>query len=317
MDLVWFGIRAFNSFDSLLEAKVSLVREVLDNRNAVKGALWMCAASIMIAISASCIRELSQTYNTFQLVFFRSAIGLLLLSPWMLKTAKRGKLSTTRFPLYVLRTALSYTGMVCVFFALARMPIGEVYALLFLVPIITIVMAVFLLNEKAGIEAWVACGIAFIGALVILRPGVIAISIAAIAVLVTAVTYAGTNICIKALSKTDSPAQITFYGQLLALPLSLGPALYFWKMPLFSDLPMILALGTLQLLAGLFHAYSVRAADARIVQPFNFVRLPASVLFAFIFFSELPSPWTWLGAGMIFASSYYVLHKEAESRKKI
>ena len=282
---------------------------------AVRGALWMCAASVMIAISAACIRELSGSYNTFQLVFFRSAIGLLLLAPWMCRMARLDKLSTKRLPLYLLRTSLSYTGMVCVFYGLANMPIGEVYALLFLVPIITIVMAVLLLKEGAGVEAWIACGVAFIGALVILRPGIIAITLAAVAVLVTAVTYAGTNICIKSLSRTDSPAQITFYGQLLAFPLALGPALLVWKTPTWSDLPLIVALGTLQLLAGLFHAYSVRAAEARVVQPFNFVRLPASVLIAFILFSELPSSWTWLGAGMIFASSYYVLYKESASKR--
>ena len=284
---------------------------------AVRGALWMSAASVMIAISAACIRELSSSYHTFELVFCRSAVGLVLLAPWMLRTARLGTLSTERLPLYLLRTSLSYTGMVCVFYGLANMPIGEVYALLFLVPIITIVMAVVLLKEGAGVEAWIACGVAFIGALVILRPGIIAITFAAVAVLVTAVTYAGTNICIKSLSGTDTPAQITFYGQLLALPLALGPALLVWKTPSWSDLPLIVALGTLQLLAGLFHAYAVRAADARVVQPFNFVRLPASVLIAFILFSELPSPWTWLGAGMIFASSYYVLYKEAANKEAV
>jgi len=286
-------------------------------RASVRGALWMCGASLMIAFSAACIRELSDTYNTFQLVFFRSAVGLLLLSPWMFRTAGLGTLSTTRLPLYMVRTAFSYTGMVCVFFGLANMPIGEVYALLFLVPMITIVMAVFILKERAGIEAWLACGVAFIGALVILRPGIIAITLAAAAVLVTAITYAATNICIKSLSRTDSPAQITFYGQLLALPLALVPALFVWKTPSWSDLPLIFALGTLQLLAGLFHAYSVRAADARVVQPFNFVRLPASVLIAFILFSELPSPWTWLGATLIFASSYYVLYKEGAKKEAV
>lgn len=286
-------------------------------QSSVRGALWMCAASVMIGISAACIRELSGTYNTFQLVFFRSAVGLLLLVPWMFRTARLGVLSTQRLPLYLVRTALSYTGMVCVFYGLANMPIGEVYALLFLVPIITIVLAVLLLKERAGAEAWIACGVAFIGALVILRPGIIALTLAAGAVLVTAVAYSAVNICIKSLSKTDTPAQITFYGQLLALPLALGPALFVWVTPDWSDLPLIFALGALQLLAGLCHAYSVRAADARVVQPFNFVRLPASVLIAFVLFAELPSPWTWLGAGMIFASSYYVLYREAAKKEAV
>ena len=75
-------------------------------------------------------------------------------------------------------------------------------------------------------------------------------------------------------------------------------------------------MGLFQTLAGLFHARSVQAADARIVQPFNFLRLPASVLFAYILFAELPSPWIWLGAGLIFASSYYVLYRESGSRSR-
>ena len=144
----------------------------------------------------------------------------------------------------------------------------------------------------------------------------LAMGIILVAVLITAITYAATNICIKSLSRTDSPVQITVYGNLLALPLALLPTIFVWKMPSFSDLPWILGLGLLQMLAGLFHAYSVRAADARVVQPSNFLRLPVSVLIAYLLFSELPTPWTWLGAGLIFASSYYVLFKEGAVKKR-
>ena len=80
----------------------------------------MCAASVLIGLSAVCIRELSGTFNTFQLVFFRSAVGLLLLGPWMFRTARLGTLSTRRLPLYLIRTVLSYTGMVCVFYGLGQ-----------------------------------------------------------------------------------------------------------------------------------------------------------------------------------------------------
>ncbi len=281
------------------------------DRGAVRGALWMAAASVMVAFSAACVRELSGTYSVFQLVFLRSLIGTILLSPWSIRMAMRGTLRSTRLPLHLLRMSLSYMGMVCAFYGIANMPIGDVYALLFIVPLITIVLAVFILGESAGTHTWLACATGFAGALVILRPGIIEISIAAAAILVTAVTYAGTNICIKALSRTDNPVQITIYGNLLALPISLIPALLVWVTPNWTDALWMLALGVFQVLGGLFHARSVNAADARIVQPFNFLRLPCSVLVAYLMFSELPSPWTWLGAGMIFASSYYVLLREA------
>ena len=276
----------------------------------------MTLASIMVALSAACVRQLSASFSPFELVFFRNLVGTLFLLPWSLRLASRGTLKTTRMPMYLLRTALSYTGMVCVFYALGNMPLGEVYSLLFLVPLITIILAILLLKESASSHAWVACGVGFFGALVILRPGIIELTLAAGAVLYTAVTYAGTNICIKSISRTDTPVQITIYGNLLALPIALVPTLFVWQTPGWADVPWILAMALFQTLAGLFHARSVQAAEARVVQSFNFLRLPASVIVAYFLFAELPSPWTWLGATLIFASSYYVLYREAGSRKR-
>ena len=285
------------------------------NRDAVRGALWMTGASVMIAISASCVRQLSASFTSTELVFIRVFLGTLFLLPWITQMAMRGTLRTTRMPMYLLRTTLSYTGMVCVFYGIAHMPIGEVYSLLFLVPLITIVLAVLLLKERAGAHAWLACAVGFVGALVILRPGIIDTSLAAGAVLVTAVTYAATNTCIKSISRTDTPVQITIYGNLLALPIAFIPLLFLGlRMPVWEDVPWILGMTVCQTLAGLFHARSVQAADARIVQPFNFLRLPVSVLLAWYLFAELPSHWTWLGAAMIFASSYYVLYRERSTR---
>jgi len=292
------------------------VLRTLWGENAVRGALWMTAASVMIASSAICVRQLSGQFSPFELVFLRSLIGTILLSPWMIRMSRGGTLRTTRLPLYLLRTGLSYSGMVCVFYGIGHMPIGEVYALLFLVPLITVVLAVLLLKEHAGIHAWIACAVGFGGALVILRPGIIAIGLAAGAVMVTAVTYAATNICIKSLSRTDSPVQITIIGYLLALPLAAVPTIFVWKTPGWQDVPWILALGAFQTLGGLCHARSVQAADARVVQPFNFLRLPVSVVLAWFLFAELPSAWTWLGAAMIFAASYYVLHRESAARRR-
>ena len=287
------------------------------SNDAIRGALWMAGSSTMVAIAASCVRHLSADFSVFQLVFMRSLLGTLMITPWMIRMGMGGTLRTTRMPLYLLRTGLSYTGMICVFYGLANMPIGEVYSLLFLVPLITVVLAVLILGERATIQGWIACGIGFIGALIILRPGVIEMTLAAAAVLVTAVTYASTNICIKSISKTDSPVQITIYGNLLSLLVATIPTFFVWNMPDWKDIPWILALGLCYLLAGLFHARSVQAADARVVQPFNFLRLPVSVIIAFWLFAELPSAWTWLGAALIFAATYYSLYSETARKRKL
>jgi drug/metabolite transporter (DMT)-like permease len=293
-----------------------MLRGLTADRDAVRGAVWMTVASLFVAAAAGCVRELSGAYSVVQLVFLRSVIGVTLLSPWMWRMSRRGTLGTARLPLYGLRTVLSYSGMVCLFYGFANMPLGEVYSLMFLVPLITILLAVFLLRERAGPHAMAACAVGFAGALVVLRPGIVSVSLAAAAVLYTAVAYAGVNICIKSLARTDSPVQITIYGHAIALPLAFVPAMLVWKTPTWEDLPLILALGVCQLLSALFHARSVSAADARIVQPFNFLRLPFTVIVGWIAFAELPSNWTWLGAAMIFAASYYALYSEGRARKR-
>ncbi|MEK9684573.1 MAG: DMT family transporter [Rhodospirillaceae bacterium] len=293
-----------------------MLTDFLTDRVSVRAALWMSVASLLVALSAACVRELSENYSIFQLVFLRNLIGTTLLSPWIIKMGRGGSLKTSRLKLYMLRTVLSYSGMVCVFYGFANMPLGEVYTLLFLVPLITVLLAVIILGEKAGRQAWLACGLGFIGAMVVLRPGIISISLAAGAVLYTAASYAAVNICIKYISKTDTPVQITVYGHGLALPVALLPALVVWKTPTWEDLPWILALAALQLLSALSHARAVSAADARVVQPFNFLRLPFSVLIAWLLFSELPSEWTWLGAILIFAGSYYTIYSENRQKQR-
>ena len=117
-------------------------------RNAVRGALWMTGASVMVALSASCVRQLSGAFSPFELVFLRNAMGALYLLPWIVQMGSRGTLRTRRMPMYTLRTAMSYSGMVCVFYGIGHMPIGEVYALLFLVPLITIVQAAVRFIER-------------------------------------------------------------------------------------------------------------------------------------------------------------------------
>ena len=62
--------------------------------------------------------------------------------------------------------------------------------------------------------------------------------------------------------------------------------------------------------------FSIREADARIVQTINFLRLPWAVLVGWVMFSELPDLWTWVGAFIIFLGAYDVLRREAGRRKK-
>ena len=271
---------------------------------------------LLSAAAGACVRQLAGEVPTLELVFFRNVVGLLLLVPWLMRQGL-GVMRTSRLPLYCLRVFFAYTAMVMLFYAWGEMPIADVFALQFTIPLFTIMLAVFILKQQTDRQAWAACLIGFAGALIVMRPGVIELTLAAVAAIASAMMSAGSNTTIKLLTRTESVGTITVYSNLLMLPLALIPTFFVWNMPDWKDIPWILALGLCYLLAGLFHARSVQAADARVVQPFNFLRLPVSVIIAFWLFAELPSAWTWLGAALIFAATYYSLYSETARKRKL
>ncbi len=274
----------------------------------------MVLATLMAALTGGAVRQLGGAYSPFELVFFRSFVGVVILSPWLIRMARNASLrpgSAKISIIFALRAIFSYGGLVCLFFALGAMPIANVYSLLFTTPLFTILMAVLLLKERAGTGSWIACLVGFAGALVIIRPGIVEVSIAALAAMATAGLYASANICIKVLSRTESPVRITIYNNLLILPLALAPTLFVWVTPAWQDVPWILTMALSNALGGLFHARAIAAADARVVQPFTFLRLIWAAGVGYVLFAELPGIWIWVGASIIFASSYYILYSEA------
>lgn len=284
---------------------------------ALKGIFWMIMATLMAAMTGGAVRYLDGAYSPFELVFFRSVLALVILSPWLIRSAAGESLrprDARVFTLFMLRSIFSYGGLVFLFFALAAMPIAEVYALLFTTPLFTILLAVLLLRERAGTVTWIACLIGFAGALVIIRPGFVEVGLAALAALSTAGLYASANICIKMLSRTETTVRITIYNNLMILPLALAPTLFVWVTPSWADAPWVAAMALTSALGGLFHANGVAATDARVVQPFSFLRVIWSAGIGYLMFAELPGVWVWAGATIIFASSYYILY--AETRRK-
>jgi len=277
-----------------------------------RGALWMTVSAFLYACTYATVRHLSASFNTFEIVFFRSILGVLFMLPWLMH-AGLGVLRTKRIGLYSVRVGLNYVGMVCLMYGIARLSLQDVTALMFTVPLFTVIFVAVLLGEKVGTARWWALVVGFAGALVIIRPGFIELSIAAIAVMVTSASYSLVNTATKSLTETEAPNTIVFYVFMLMAVVGVGPAVYGWNMPGWWDAPWILALGAFSSLATLCITRSFAAADASVVMPFNFLKLPFAVMIGFIMFAEAPDLWTFSGAAIIFGSSYYIARREAKA----
>ena len=248
-----------------------------------RGILWMIFATANYAATYAVVRHLSTDFSIFQLVFFRSVLGVILMAPWLFKVGA-GILKTDHFGSYVYRSILNYGGMVLLIFALANLPLQDVTGLMFTSPLFTVLFVVLFLGERPGIRRWAALLIGFGGVMIIIRPGFQELTWAAIGVVVTSCAYALINVSTKQLAKLDSSNKIIYFDFLLMSAIGLVPAVVYWNEVCAEHLVWIIAVGIFSALArqGIIRALSV--GEASVVMPFNFLKLPFTVCLGVIFF---------------------------------
>ena len=108
---------------------------------------------------------------------------------------------------------------------------------------------------------------------------------------------------------------VTAYGNILQLPLTLVPALIFWRTPGWTEGLAMLGIGVVGLGVQLSLSRAYQAADASAVVPFDFLRLPFAALVGYVLFAERADAWTWAGAAIVFASSYALLRLERRATR--
>ena len=191
----------------------------------VRGAIWMILGGISLLMLAIVIRHLQQKFHVLEMIFLRSVISFLLILPWALRQ-QRSELTTQRLPLHIFRNGIHYLGNIGWFVGVTLISLADLQALQFTEPLFAIVLAVIFLREQIGAHRWVATFLGFVGALVIIRPGIVEISPGTMAVLICAVFYASSKIATKALANTDSPNTILLYMTIIFIPLSAAPAFF-------------------------------------------------------------------------------------------
>jgi drug/metabolite transporter (DMT)-like permease len=186
-----------------------------------------------------------------------------------------------------------------------------VFAIEFTMPVWSAVLAVLLMGERLNHGRIVMLVLGLVGILVILKPGIEAVPPAAIVMLFGSFAYAATMISTKQLAKTDSAIAVLFYMSVIQVPLALVPALQQWVTPGLADLPWVLAVGVTGLSAHFCLTRSLRIADATLVIPIDFLRLPLIAVVGMMFYGEPLQASILLGAAVIFAGTYYSIRRES------
>lgn len=277
----------------------------------MRGALFMIVSAMSFALMAGTIRHLADHLHPFEVAFFRNVVSLALMVPWVLRAGSTG-LRTSSIRKYGLRSLASIIAMLCWFYGLATMPIAEATALSFTAPIFTSIAAIFFLGERMGVRRWGAIAVGFVGAMIILRPGITAFSWPALIVLGGSAAVAGSVVMVKILSRTEPSSLIVAYMVIYLVPMSLIPALFVWTTPSASDWFWLIFIGTVATIGQLGMTQAYAATEATVVLPLDYARLPFAALIGYIAFDESPDLWTWIGAVVIAGSAIYIARREAK-----
>jgi drug/metabolite transporter (DMT)-like permease len=282
----------------------------------VAAAVWMSGALVSFVAMMLAARELSVAgLSTFEILAFRSAIALAILSP-LLALRGRRRFATRRIGLHLIRNTVHFSAQAGWVYGIALLPLSTVTALEFTTPLWVALLAVLFLGERMSRHKAAATLFGFAGVLIILRPGAAVIDWASLVVLASAFLYACSNGMVKPLTRTDGALVIVFYMQIIQLPLGLVPALLAWVTPRLADVPWLAVMGVTALSAHYCVARALARADATIVFPFEFLRLPLVALAAYALYGERVDPWVPVGAAVMFAANYYSVWREARMSRR-
>ena len=276
----------------------------------LRGALWMLLAAAAFAAMTALVRVMGESLHPFEIAFWRNFFGLMFMAPWLMRMGW-GSLKTQRIGLYTLRGTFGLTAMLLWFWAITAMPMGEAVALSFTAPLFASLAAVVVLREHMGLRRVGALVAGFIGALIILRPGVITVTVPALVVLTSSVFIACSVTTVKILSRTEKPAAIVTWMGLFMTPASLVPALFFWRGPDWAEAGVLIVIGGMATIGQVAMTRAYAATEATIVLPFDYARLPFVAAIGFFAFAEMPDAWTWIGAAIIAVATLYIAHRES------
>lgn len=275
----------------------------------------MLGAALFFSTSVGFVRHLSDTLNTFEIVFIRQLIGVVFMVPWLMRIGL-SSMRTRRLPMLTLRAGLSYLGMLASYYSYTLISLADAVSLQFTTPLFTTILAIIFLKEIVGRHRWAALVFGFIGVAIIVRPGFEIINIGVPIALLAALFYGSSNVANRALTSTESTPVIMFYGFLLQLPMAAVPAAMVWVTPGWEHVLPLLGFGMVAFGAQYCLTRSFAVADASLVEPVMFIRLPCVAAIGYVLFAQTPDLWTWVGAAVIFISTYVLARAEAAQEKK-
>jgi drug/metabolite transporter (DMT)-like permease len=272
----------------------------------VKAAVWMIGAILSFSAMAVAGRAAAFELDTFEMMTYRSVIGLIVVLAVGGALGTLGQITRRRMGTHFLRNLAHFTGQNLWFYAITVAPLALVFALEFTSPLWTMLLAALFLGERVTRWKLLAGLIGFAGVLIIVQPGAQPISVGMATAALAAVFFATTAIFTKRLTATETITCILFWLTVIQLGIGLVACLIDGDMalPSVATLPWLVVIGLGGITAHFCLTTALSIAPASIVMPMDFARLPAIAVVGMLFYGEALQWAVLAGALLIFAANY-------------
>ncbi|KIN72312.1 DMT family transporter [Sulfitobacter guttiformis] len=282
-----------------------------------KAALWMTGAIVSFSFMAVAGRELAADYDTFEIMLYRSLVGLIIVVSVTTLNKRWHEVQVRSIRQHFLRNIFHFTGQNLWFYAVAVVPLAQVFALEFTSPLWVVILAPLLLGERMSSIRALSVFLGFVGILIVTRPNPHTFHIGLVAAATAAVFFALTILLTKRLTRNNSITCILFYLTSIQLVFGLVMAGYdgHIALPSATSFPFLFLVGCAGLLAHFCLTNALSIAPASIVVPIDFARLPVIAIVAMFLYDEPLEIWVFVGALLIFAANYLNIWNETRTQR--
>ncbi|TCP42103.1 DMT family transporter [Rhodovulum marinum] len=277
-----------------------------------RAAVWMTGAIVSFSSMAVAGRMVSIELDTFELMLYRSLIGILLVVSVAALFGRLGEVSTRQLGLHLVRNISHFTGQNLWFLAITMIPLAQVFALEFTAPLWVALLAPLVLGERLTRSRALAALTGFIGILIVARPDPTALDPGALAALGAALGFAGSALFTKRLTATQGIVSILFWLTVMQAGLGLVCAGIDGDiaLPSAATWAPLAVIGCAGLMAHFCLTNALMVAPAIIVMPLDFLRLPVIAIVGMALYGEPLEVAVFAGAALILAANVFNLRAE-------
>ena len=270
---------------------------------------FVSVGSVMLVVMAAVVKSMGDRLPSFELLFFRSGIGLLFVLPIFIRNPLE-PLQTKRPVMHLTRGALGALGNGCFFWTITHMLLADSMALQFSRPLFMIPLAIFFLGERVPLSRTLVSIVGFAGILLYARPFTSGFDANALVGALGAFGGALVVVSIKQLAKTEKTRVIMFYYAFWNAVFALIPSLFIWVWPVGWEWATLTLIGFLGISGQWMITTGITKGDASALAPLDYSRIVYAAILGFLLFAEIPGVWSFAGMAIIVAASIYLVMTE-------